>query len=586
MWNFFKTFFAALLAMVVFTVIVLFFLVAWVGNLASSDKPVIEQKSVLVIDIGQHYQEQVQENPFAALTGDEEKNTPSLYDVVRLINKAATDEKIAGIYLQCNPSPNGFAASDEIRNALLEYKKTKKFLYAYGDIITQRAYHIANTADKIYLSPQGYMEWNGFAVTLSFLKGTLDKLDIKPQIFYAGKFKSATEPLRTTEMTPENELQTSVWLGDLYNHFLLKASEARNIDTAELRKIANEGKIVTAQDAVNAKLADALKYDDEVKDEIKNKLSLDKYQKINFVSINTYAAAGGYRRTTGERIAVIYAEGDIIDGKGNNQQGTIASDDYQKLIRKIRLDKSIKAIVFRINSGGGSSLASESIWRELELAKQDKPVVISFGDVAASGGYYIACAADSIFANPTTITGSIGVFGIIPNMEGFFKNKLGVTFDGVKTGPYADAGTMTRPMSENEKKILQSEIENIYAVFKKRVADARKKDVSYIDSIAQGRVWTGQRAIQIGLIDKFGGINDAVAAAARMAKLPDYYLREYPEPVDFFDQLLGKAPPMNYNNKLKEELGEENFRIFNEMRKVQQISGKAQAKLPFSFSIN
>jgi protease IV len=585
MWNFFKTFFAALLAMVVFTVILLFFLAAWVGNLASSDKPRIEEKSVLVIDLGQHYQEQVQENPFGALTGDEEKNIPSLYDVVRLINKAATDEKITGIYLQCNPSPNGFAASDELRNALLEYKKSKKFLYAFGDVITQKAYHIANTADKIYLSPQGYMEWNGFAATLTFLKGTLDKLDIQPQIFYAGKFKSATEPFRTTEMTPENELQTSIWLGDLYDHFLLKTSYARSIDTAELRKIANEGKIVTAQDAVNAKLADALKYDDEVKDEIKTKLGLDKYQKINFVSINTYAAAGGYRKITGEKIAVIYAEGDIIDGK-SSQPGTIAADDYRQLIRKVRLDKTIKAIVFRINSGGGSSLASETIWRELELAKQVKPVVISFGDVAASGGYYIACAADSIFANPTTITGSIGVFGIIPNMEGFFKNKLGVTFDGVKTGPYADAGTMTRPMNENEKKILQAEIENIYAVFKKRVADARKKDVAYIDSIAQGRVWTGQRAIQIGLIDKFGGINDAVAAAARMAKLPDYYLREYPEPVDFFDQLLGKTSPMNYNNKIKEELGEENFRVFNEMRKVQQISGKAQAKLPFSFSIN
>ncbi|TMI66131.1 MAG: signal peptide peptidase SppA [Bacteroidetes bacterium] len=586
MWNFFKTFFAALLAMVVFTVILLFFLVAWVGNLASSGKPKIEEKSVLVIDVGQHYEEQVQENLFGALTGDEEKNIPSLYDVVRLIDKAASDEKIAGIYIQCNPSPNGFSASDEIRTALLEYKKSKKFLYAFGDVITQKAYHIANTADKIYLSPQGYMEWNGFAVTLTFLKGTLDKLNIQPQIFYAGKFKSATEPLRTTEMTPENELQTSVWLGDLYDHFLLKASEARKIDTAELRKIANDGRIVTAQDAVDAKLVDALKYDDEVKDEIKSKLGLDKYQKINFVSINTYAAAGGFRKTAGEKIAIIYAEGDIIDGK-SSQQGTIAADDYRKLIRRIRLDKSIKAIVFRINSGGGSSLASETIWRELELAKKDKPVVISFGDVAASGGYYIACAADSIFANPTTITGSIGVFGIIPNMEGFFKNKLGVTFDGVKTGPYGDAGTMTRPMNENEKKIVQAEIENIYAVFKKRVADARKKDVVYIDSIAQGRVWTGQRAIQIGLIDKFGGINDAVAAAARMAKLPEYYLREYPESVDFLDQLLGKtSSPMNYNNKLKEELGEENFRIFNEMRKVQQISGKAQAKLPFNFSIN
>jgi protease IV len=584
--SFFKTFFAALLALVVFSLLIFFFLAAVVGNLTTSGKPSVEAKSVLVIDLGQHYSEQVQKNAFGALTGDEEKNVPGLYDVIRLLEKAKTDADIAGIYIQCNPNSNGFAASDEIRNALLDFKSSKKFVFAFGDVLTQKAYHIANTADKIYISPQGYMEWNGFSVSLAFLKGTLDKLDIQPQIFYAGKFKSATEPLRATEMTPENELQTSVWLGDLYNHFLVKASEARKIDTAELRRIANTASVQNAKDAVDAKLADALKYDDEVKDEIKIKLGLDKYQKINFVSINTYAAVGGYKKFQGEKIAVIYAEGDIVDGGGNNQQGMIAADDYRKLIRKVRLDKTIKAIVFRINSGGGSSLASETIWRELSLAKKDKPVVISFGDVAASGGYYIACAADSIFANPTTITGSIGVFGIIPNMEGFFKNKLGVTFDGVKTGPYADAGTMTKPMNENEKKIIQVEIDNIYTVFKQRVADARKKDPVYIDSIAQGRVWTGKRAIEIGLIDKFGGINDAVQCAARLAKVPEYYLREYPEPVDFFDQLFGKTAPLNYNSKLKAELGEENFKIFNEMRKVQQMSGKAQTKLPFSFSVN
>jgi protease IV len=584
--SFFKTFLAALLALVVFSLLIFFFLAAVVGNLTTSGKPTVEAKSVLVIDLGQHYSEQVQQNPFGAITGDQEKDIPGLYDVIRLIEKAKTDADIAGIYLQCNPGTNGFAASDEIRNAILDFKSSKKFVIAFGDVLTQKTYHIANTADKIYISPQGYMEWNGFSVSLAFLKGTLDKLDIHPQIFYAGKFKSATEPLRATEMTPENELQTSVWLGDLYNHFLVKTSESRKIDTGELRRLANTAAIQNAKDAVTAKLVDALKYDDEVKDEIKSKLGLDKYQKINFVSISTYAAAGGYKKFKGEKIAVIYAEGDIVDGSSNNQQGTIAADDYKKLIRKVRLDKTIKAIVLRINSGGGSSLASETIWRELSLAKQDKPVVISFGDVAASGGYYIACAADSVFANPTTITGSIGVFGIIPNMEGFFKNKLGVTFDGVKTGPYADAGTMTRPMNENEKKIIQAEIDNIYAVFKQRVADARKKDVVYIDSIAQGRVWTGQRAIEIGLVDKFGGIKDAVQCAARLAKVSDYYLREYPEPVDFFDQLFGKTAPLNYNNKIKTELGEENFKIFNEMRKVQQMSGKTQTKLPFSFSVN
>lgn len=578
-------FFASLLAIVIFTLIVFFFFVAWVANLTSASKPKIDSQSVLVIDLGQHYKEQVQQNLIGSLRGDEEKDVPGLYDVVRLISKAKTDEHISGIYLQCNPSPNGFAASDEIRNALLDFKTSKKFIYAYGDVLTQKAYHIANTADKIYVSPQGYVEWNGFEVTLAFLKGTLDKLDIQPQIFYAGKFKSATEPLRVTEMTPENELQTSVWLGDLYNYFLLKAADARKIDTAELHHIANEGKVLTAKDAVDNKLIDALKYDDEVKDEIKAKLGIDKYQKINFVSINSYAASGIHKKFSGEKIAIIYAEGDIVDGKGT-QQGLIASEEYRKLIRKIRLDKSVRAIVFRVNSGGGSSLASETIWRELSMAKQDKPVVISFGDIAASGGYYISCAGDSIFANPTTITGSIGVFGIIPNMQGFFKNKLGITFDGVKTGPYADAGTMTRPMNEKEKKMVQAEIDNIYTVFKKRVADARKKDTAYIDSIAQGRVWTGQRALGIGLIDKFGGLNDAVQCAARMAKISDYYLREYPEPVNFLDQLFGRSTPMNFNNKLKEELGEENYKLFSEMKKVQEISGKMQTRLPFSFSVN
>jgi protease-4 len=579
-------FFASLLAIVIFMLLVFFFFLAWVGSLTSSSRPRIEEKSVVVINLGQHYKEQVQENPFGAFSGDEEKNIPGLFDVIRLINKAKTDEKVAGIYIQCNPSSNGFAASDDIRNALVDFKTSKKFVYAFGDVITQKAYHVANVADKVYVSPQGYVEWNGFAATLFFLKGTLDKLEIKPQIFYAGKFKSATEPFRTTEMTPENELQTSAWLGDLYNHFLVKASESRKIDTAELRRLANEGIVQNANDAVNSKLVDGLKYDDEVKDEIKSKLGLDKYQKINFVSINTYAAAGGYKKLTGDKIAIIYAEGDIIDGTASNQPDMIAGEDYRKLIRRIRLDKTVKAIVFRINSGGGSSLASETIWRELSLAKQDKPVVISFGDVAASGGYYIACAADSIFANPTTITGSIGVFGIIPDMQGFFKNKLGVTFDAVKTGPYADAGTVTRPMNENEKKILQAEIENIYGVFKKRVADARKKDTAYVDSIAQGRVWTGQRAIEIRLVDKFGSLQDAINCAARMAKLKDVYLREYPEPVDIFDQLFGKSSPMSQGNKLKEELGEENYKVFMEMRKVQEISGKAQARLPFSFVLN
>ncbi|MDP4265110.1 MAG: signal peptide peptidase SppA [Bacteroidota bacterium] len=580
--SFFKIFFASLLAMFIFTLLAFFFLLAFLGGLASKEMPKITAGSVLVLDLGQHYTEQLKENPFGFL-GDADRDIPGLYDVVRLLHKAATDRDISGIYIIADNNPNGYASSAEIRAALLDFKKSGKFVLAHGDVITQKAYSIANAADKIYVSPQGYVQWVGFSVDYVFLKGTLDKLNIEPQIFYAGKFKSATEPLRTDRMTPENQLQTSVWLSDLYSDFLTRTSEARGIDTATLHQLANQGKIQNAKDAANNKLVDGLKYDDEVKDEIKSKLKLDKYEKINFVTINTYLAATDIGRAKGEKIALIYAEGDIIDGRSS--QGMIGSETYRNLIRKARLDKTIRAIVFRINSGGGSSLASENIWRELALAKQEKPVVVSFGDVAASGGYYVSCAADSIFALPATITGSIGVFGIIPNMQGFFKNKLGVTFDGVKTGPYADVGAIYRPMTDNEKKMIQAEIETIYAQFKQRVAEGRKLSMAFVDSIAQGRVWTGTRAKGIGLIDKFGGIEDAIKSAARMAKLTDYRIREYPEPENIFDKLFRRKDPMNYTKTLKEEMGEENYNIYLELKRVKELTNTAQARLPFQFFI-
>jgi protease-4 len=336
---------------------------------------------------------------------------------------------------------------------------------------------------------------------------------------------------------------------------------------------------------VTNKLIDAVKYDDEVKDEIKEKLKLDKYDKINFISINSYYKTGGFKKYSGEKIALIYAQGNIIDGSGDQSQ--IASADYIKLIRKARLDKTIKAIVFRVNSGGGSALASETIWRELSLAKKEKPVVVSFGDVAASGGYYISCAADSIFASPTTITGSIGVFGIIPNMEGFFKNKLGVTFDGVKTGPYADIGAIYRPMNENEKKFVQQSIDEIYMSFKQRVADGRKKSVEFIDSIGQGRVWSGTKAIENGLIDKFGGLQDAVDCAARMAKLTKYRLTEYPANQSFFDRLLGRSKENTLKTEvMRKELGEDQFKIYQEMLRVKQMTNTPQTRIPFEFFVN
>src|SRR6187551_3629003 len=489
--GFFKMFFASLLALIIFSVIGFFIFLALIAGLTTAEKPLVEKNSVLVVNIGQPFQEQMLENPLALLSSNDDLSVPGVYDVVRLIQHAAKDDKIKGIYLQSGLNPNGFATSEEIRNALLAFKKSGKFIIAYSEMMNQKSYHVANVADKVYVNPKGFFDWAGFSSELLFLKGTLEKLDIEPQIFYAGKFKSATEPLRTDKMTPENKLQTSVWLGDLYAHFLLKAAEQRKIDTATLHQYANEGVIQTPQDAVVKKLIDGVKYDDEIKDEVKEKLKLGKYDKINFITINSYFKSGSYKKTSGEKIALIYAQGNIIDG-GGDQQGQIASADYIKLIRKARLDKTIKAIVFRVNSGGGSALASETIWRELSLAKAEKPVVVSFGDVAASGGYYISCGADSIFASPTTITGSIGVFGIIPNMEGFFKNKLGITFDGVSTAPYADAGSTLKPLGTKEQQLIQGMIERIYAQFKQKVAIGRKKDTAYVETIAQGRVWSGE----------------------------------------------------------------------------------------------
>ena len=392
--------------------------------------------------------------------------------------------------------------------------------------MTQGAYFVANAADKIYVNPSGQLDWKGFAISFAFVKELLDKLDIQPQIFYAGKFKSATEIFRTNQMTPENKLQTMEWLGDIYSYFLTQTSKARGIDTATLHQLANNASIQTPQDAVNYKLVDAVKYDDEIKTELKQKLGIGKTDRLNFVEIDTYNEAVNTRKYSRDRVAVIYAEGDIVDGQGANEN--IGGDRFRNLVRKARMDNSVKAIVMRVNSGGGSALASEIIWRELQQAKQDgKPIVVSFGDVAASGGYYISCGADSIFASPNTITGSIGVFGVIPNMGGFFKNKLGITFDGVKTAPYADGPNIYRPLNDAEKQMIQNGVDRIYLQFKQRVASGRKKDINYIDSVAQGRVWSGQDALALGLVDRVGNLQDAINCAARMAKLQTFGLKEY-----------------------------------------------------------
>jgi len=579
--SFFKIFFASLLSLIVFCVLVFFLLAAVVGSLASKGRPDIADKSILVIDLGQAFHERTQGGPLDAFS--DEGSTPSLFDVVRLIDKAKTDKDISGIYIEAGDNANGFASSNELRRALIDFKSSRKFVIAHADMMSQGGYFVASAADKIYVNPSGTFDWRGYAITFAFVKEMLDRLGIQPQIFYAGKFKSATEMFRTSQMTPENRLQTTVWLNELYNYFLMQVAESRHVDTATLHQLANNATIRTPADAVSQKLIDGTRYDDEVKAEFKQRLGLGKTDKINLLSIGKYKEATNLRKSGNDRIAIIYAEGDIVDGMGGNDN--IGGDKYRQIIRKARLDNSVKAIVLRVNSGGGSALASENIWRELHQARADgKPVIVSFGDVAASGGYYISSGADSIFASPNTITGSIGVFGIIPYMGGFFKDKLGITFDGVKTATYADAGTNLRPMNEAEKEQIQSSIDRTYMQFKQRVADGRKKDTAYIDSIAQGRVWSGTSAVRIGLVDRIGNLQDAVAAAAKMAKLSSYGLREYPEGQSWFDQFMNRKSS-EPSAMIKAQVGEEQYRIYQQLVQIRQMTQSVQARLPYQFFI-
>ncbi len=581
--SFLKSFFAALLALFVFGLLSVFIIIGLISSASSSDKPDIGAKGVLLLDLTKTYKEQSIENPFAIFTSGEESDMPSLYDVTRMIHHAKNDTSIKGIYIQCSNNPNGYAASEELRKAVIDFKQSKKFVVAYGETITQKGYYIASAADKIYCHPQGGLEWSGFSSNMLYLKGMLDKLEIQPQIFYAGKFKSATEPLRETQMTEANRLQTSVWLGDLYNRFLYDVAETRKLDTAVIRQLAVTGAIQTAKDALNNHLVDGLKYDDELKSELSHRLVKEVNTGINFVDLGEYAKAADFKQDGDEKIAILYASGDIVSGKGDNE--SVGSDAFRTVLRQIRLDKDIKAVVFRVNSPGGSSLASDVIWREISLLRKIKPVVVSMGDVAASGGYYISCNADYVFADANTITGSIGVFSILPNFQSFFKNKLGISFDGVKTGPYADLGNSTRPLTETEKRFMQSGVDTIYHTFKSRVAEGRNRDIVYIDSIAQGRVWTGSRAISVGLVDKIGTMQDAVNYAVGMAKIKSYRIKEFPQKKNILEQLLENYKKTVKVNLIKEEIGVKEYGMLQQLKQVKNMFGEPQSRLPFMMDL-
>jgi protease-4 len=487
------------------------------------------------------------------------------------------------VYINVSAPNAGMATMLEVRNALIDFKKSKKPIIAYSEIYSQGAYYLASAANKVYLNPQGALEFKGFSSELTFFKGALDKLGIEAQIIRVGNYKSAVEPFITTKMSDYNRQQVTAYVGGLYQTFLNGISETRHISTDSLFMLANDYKIQLPKDALTYKMVDGLRYKDEILNELKNITGKDKKSNLNTISINDYISnlPAETSSTNKNEIAVIYANGDIVGGEGSDQQ--IGSERISRAIRKARLDDDIKAIVLRVNSGGGSALASDVIWREVVLSKKVKPVIASFGDVAASGGYYIGCAADSIFVQPNTITGSIGVFGIIPNFQNLLNNKLGITFDGVKTGKYADIMSVNRPLTAGERFIIQTDVNHVYDSFITRVADGRKKTKAQVDSIGGGHVWIGTDAVKNGLADRLGSFNDAIKAAAKKAKLSDFKVVEYPEKIDPLKGFLASAKENISVYYTKKELGE-NYLIFKQMQKAIVNSG-VQARMDYEVKI-
>ncbi len=587
--QFFKFMFASMTGFILTFIILFFIMMGILMSVASFSKKevvIVPKNTVLHLKFNEVIPDRSSNNPFDNFDFFSMKTSkvPGLNDILKSLKKAKNDENIKGIFLDLGTVPSGIATIEEIRNALVDFKKSGKFIISYGEVFTQKAYYLASVADKIYLNPAGIIDFKGLNGEVMFYKGLLEKLDVNMQIIRHGKFKSAVEPFFLDKMSESNKEQTLKYLTSIWDHLLDGISDSRKISKNELNAIADSFKLQKAEDAVKYKLADKLMYKDEILAELRTKLGITGNDNISMMLMSKYVDAADRTKKhskTKDKIAVVYAIGQIESGIGDDK--TIGSERISEAIRKARLDTTVKAIVLRVNSPGGSALASDVIWREVVLAKKIKPVVASMGDVAASGGYYISCAATKIIACPNTITGSIGVFGIVPDFKGLFNNKLGITFDNVKTNNYADFGTTSRALTEAEKRIYQDDVENIYYKFISHVAEGRGMTTDQVDSIGQGRVWSGTDAKKIGLIDGFGGLDSAISIAAKLAKIEEYKILSLPEQKDPFTQILKELIGGDDDVLLKKELGNayEYYQYIQEMKNMKGV----QARMPYYINI-
>ncbi len=592
--QFFTFVFASCLGLFLAIFLVLFFTIGIAGLTGgSSDETAgkkAEANSVLDIKLESgelpELTDNVEKSPF------ENDKTMSIHALVNAIDHAATDDDIKGIALTSRSSVAGFSKAQLIRQAVERFKKSGKFVVAYADDFSQGAYYLASVADTIMLNPSGGVEFKGFAAQIPFMKDLFERLDVKWQIYYAGQFKSATEPFRLDKMSDQNRLQTREYLNGLYDLYLNDVSASRGISKGELLDIADKLKARNARDAVRLRLVDTEGYYDEFLTMLRNKLSIKAKDKIHSIQLTDYAQGVDRKKGSGsDKIAIVYAEGTINYGNGNEEKsGEIEGLRYAKIIRKLRQDDKVKAIVLRINSGGGSATASEMIWRELDLARQSgKVVVSSFGEYAASGGYYIAMASDSIFAEPTTLTGSIGVFSMIPSLQKTFKTKLGISFDSVKTTAQAQGLTTNFDINPFQATVLQAQTDSLYEHFLKLVANNRHKTRDEVHAIAQGRVWLAEKGREIGLVDRIGGLDMAIASAAAKAGLKEYKTLEYPKPKNalqaFIEQMTGQKPNSDGIKAamIRQELGE--YAEFYDFAKQMKTWTGPQMRLPFVMKI-
>lgn len=590
--QFFGAFFGSILGILISTIVAVLIIAAVITSsfkeaFKDNDHAKYKQKgkSILNLAFAGPVIDREKINPFenidfGPLAGDKGMG---LNAILKNLEKAKSDTAVKGLYLTFNGMMAGKSSAQDIRKGILDFKKSGKFVYAYAENFSQSEYYIASAADKVFLNPQGGMEWKGLNMSLMFYKKTLEKLGVDVQIYRHGKFKSAIEPFMLDKMSEANRLQAETFLNSIWNNMVTEIAQSRKTGVQVLNKLANELAINFPEDAVSYKLVDELMYEDEVMNLLKKRVGVKEKDKLNLIAHSTYTKYKPSGQYLGkEKIAVIYAIGSISSGEGSDDE--IGSDRIAKAIKDAREDENIKAIVLRVNSPGGSALASDVIWREVNLAKKAKPFIVSMGDVAASGGYYISCAADRIFAEPNTITGSIGVFGIVPNMKKALEEKLGITIDTVNTNSHSDVMSTLRAATPTESVYIQKSVEKVYDVFITKVAEGRKITKDEVDSIGQGRVWSGTDALRIKLVDELGGLPEAIAYAAKQAKLKEYKVTDLPTQKNPLDELLGKVEADAETRLIKKHLGE-NYMYLKHVQNVIKAKG-VQVRMPYEVIIH